>query len=182
MGVLAGRARTILLLAAMLLAHAPAAMSQRGGEEYALKAVFLYNFCRFIEWPDRAFASPDAPLVIGLIGEDPFGSLLEETVKGESVRGRRIRVERYRRVSEIGACHLLFVAGAEAARADETVAAVAGRSVLTVGETETFLEQGGMIALIADRSRVRLRVSPARLRAANLAASSKLLRVAEIRP
>ncbi len=150
-------------------------------QEYALKAVFLYNFCRFIDWPERAFASPDDPMVIGVVGDNPFGRLIEETVKGETLRGRRIRVEYYRRPADIGRCQVLFVTASEMNRADEIIAAVAGRSIATVGETEAFLDRGGMIALTAEQNRVRLRINPAGLRAENLVASSKLLRVAEIK-
>jgi hypothetical protein len=70
--------------------------------EYALKAVFLYNFCRFIDWPKSAFASPDEPIVIGIIGEDPFGSLLRAAVHGETSRGRTIQIEHYRKPDAIG--------------------------------------------------------------------------------
>ena len=150
-------------------------------QEYALKAVFLYNFCRFIDWPARAFGSPDDPMVIGVFGENPFGRMIENTVKGETLRGRRLRVEYYRRPSDLDRCHVLFVSASETNRADEIIAAVAGRSVVTVGETDSFLDRGGMIALTADQNRVRLRINPAALRAENLAASSKLLRVAEIK-
>lgn len=148
--------------------------------EYALKSVFLYNFCRFIEWPDAAFAGPNDPIVIGVLGEDPFGPLLEEAVQGESFRGRSIAIERYRNVREVGRCHLLFVAASETGRLNEILSTVAGRSIVTVGETEAFIERGGMIALAADRNRVRLLVNPDALRAARLGVSSKLLRVAEI--
>lgn len=165
----------------LLLPLRIACADPRAEQEYALKAVFLYNFCRFIDWPDRAFASPDEPMVIGVVGDNPFGRLIEETVKGETVRGRRIRVEYYRRAADIGRCHVLFVNASEMNRADEIIAAVAGRSVVTVGETDAFLDRGGMIALTAEQNRVRLRINPARLRAENLAASSKLLRVAEIK-
>ena len=84
-------------------------------------------------------------------------------------------------MSEIDRCHVLFVSASEMGWADEIIAAVAGRSVVTVGETDSFLDRGGMIALAAEQNRVRLRINPAGLRAENLAASSKLLRVAEIR-
>ena len=167
----------LLLLFPLRLACGDASADQ----EYALKAVFLYNFCRFIEWPERAFASADEPMVIGVVGDNPFGRLIEDTVKGETIRGRRIRVEYDRRPSEIGRYHVLFVSASEMNRADEIIAAVAGRSVVTVGETDGFLDRGGMIALTADQNRVRLRINPAALRAENLAASSKLLRVAEIK-
>ncbi len=182
MALLTRQARgAALLLAALLLLPSPGARSEEQiGNEYAIKAVFLYNFCRFIDWPERAFASADEPMIIGVIGEDPFGPKLEETVRGEAIRGRRIRVERYRRIGDIGHCHILFVCGSESGRVDDVLGAVAGKNVVTVGETENFLDRGGMIALMADRNRVRLRISPAKLRAASLTPSSKLLRVAEI--
>ena len=171
----------ILLFATALLLPLRPAVPQAGLQEYALKSVFLFNFCRFIEWPDSAFSSREEPIIIGVIGEDPFGPMLEETVRGEKLRGRSIRVEHYRRPSEIGRCHVLFVPGADVGRFDDVLRAVAGRSVVTVGETEAFLDRGGMIALTADRNRVRLSINPARLRSENLVASSKLLQIAEIR-
>lgn len=149
--------------------------------EYALKSVFLYNFCRFMEWPNTAFSSPDEPLIIGVLGEDPFGSFLKEAVEGETYHGRPIRIEHYRAAGEIKRCHLLFITRSEAGRINEILAAVAGKSIVTVGESDTFLEKGGMIALTADRNRVRLRINPASLRAAHVDVSSKLLRVAEIK-
>ncbi|HEV3410561.1 MAG TPA: YfiR family protein [Chthoniobacterales bacterium] len=148
--------------------------------EYALKSVFLYNFCRFIDWPDAAFSSPNDPIVIGIFGEDPFGPLLDEAVQGEKFHGRSIRIEHYRNPRDAIRCHLLFISGSETPRVGEVLAAVAGRSIVTVGETESFLERGGMIALVADRNRIRLLVNPAPMRAAKLDVSSKLLRVAEI--
>lgn len=182
MAILGRKPGAALAIVAMLMLPLAGAIGQTNPrQEYALKSVFLYNFCRFIEWPERAFSSADEPMVIAVIGEDRFGPMLEETVRGEMVRGRKIRVERYRRVSEIGNCHILFITASETSRLDQILAAVSDRSVLTVGETDAVLERGGMIALVADQNRVRLLVNPARLRAANLVASSKLLRVAEIK-
>ena len=171
------RAAVALLLCA---AAACSALAAPAPNEYALKSVFLYNFCRFIDWPDAAFAGPNDPIVIGVLGDDPFGSLLDEAVQGESFRGRQIRIDHYRNVRDIGRCHLLFVAISETPRLNEILSAVAGRSIVTVGETEAFIERGGMIGLVADRNRVRLLVNPDTLRAARLDVSSKLLRVAEI--
>jgi YfiR/HmsC-like len=172
--------RTKLLLATLLIAASAASSFGAAPNEYSLKAVFLYNFCRFIEWPDSAFAGPNDPLVIGVFGDDPFGPLLDEAVAGETFRGRSIRIEHYRSLREIGRCQLLFVSASESGRVNEILSAVAGRSIVTVGESENFIEHGGMIALVADRNRVRLLINPEALRAARLDASSKLLRVAEI--
>ena len=149
--------------------------------EYGLKSVFLYQFCRFMEWPASAFASSNDPLIIGVYGTDPFGSLLNEAVQGETYHGRPIRIEYYRNPREIRRCHILFVSRSESDGLNEVLAAVAGKNVVTVGETDGFLDRGGMIALTADRNRVRLRVNTSSLRAANVDVSSKLLRVAEIK-
>jgi YfiR/HmsC-like len=146
--------------------------------EYGLKSVFLYQFCRFMEWPDSAFSSPNDPLIIGVIGEDPFGSLLKEAVEGETYHGRPIRIEHYHNPHEIKRCHLLFVSRSGVDEG-EILPVVAGKSIVTVGETVGFLEKGGMIALTAERNRVRVRVNTATLRTANVNVSSKLLRVAE---
>ncbi|MDP9253449.1 MAG: YfiR family protein [Verrucomicrobiota bacterium] len=172
-----------ILLAAILASGAAAEPPQsQPKSEYALKAVFLYNFCRFIEWPKSAFASPTEPITIAVIGEDPFGPLLEEAVQGETLRGRSIQIQRYRKPDSIKHCHLLFISRSEAGRIEAILAAVAGKSVVTVGETDAFLDRGGMIALMAERNRIRLHINPSLLRAANLDVSSKLLRVAEVKP
>ncbi len=172
--------RTRLAVVALLFWAAALPAVATPPNEYALKSVFLYNFCRFIDWPDSAFAGPGDPIVIGVLGDDPFGPLLAEAVHGESFRGRTIRIENYRHVREIGRVHLLFVAASETARLNEILSAVAGKSIVTVGENEGFIERGGMIALPADRNRVRLLINPDTMRAARLDVSSKLLRVAEI--
>ena len=177
---------TAIALATLITALFPqSAVAQPQSEpkgEYALKAVFLYNFCRFIDWPKSAFASPNEPIVIGVIGEDPFGSLLKEAVQGETSRGRAIQIEHYSKPDAIGHCHLLFVSHSEAGRTEKILSSVSGKSVVTVGETDAFLDRGGMIALTADKNRVRLHINPSLLRAASLDVSSKLLRVAEVKP
>jgi hypothetical protein len=174
--------RAKIIAAAALLLMAPLRLATASQSEYALKAVFVYNFCRFIDWPDSAFASPNEPLIIGIIGDDPFGSLLNEAVEGEKYHNRPIRIDHFRTPADVKRCHLLFVSHVGAGRLDPILAAVAGKSVLTVSETEDFLNRGGMITLTTEQNRVRLRINPAAIQAANLAVSSKLLRVAEIKP
>ena len=166
----------------MWLGLAPFQVAAPAQSEYALKSAFLYNFCRFIDWPDSAFASPNEPFIIGIAGDDPFGSLLNEAVKGKKYHNRPIRIDHFRAPGDIKRCHLLFVSHASAGRLDPILAAVAGKSVLTVSETEDFLNRGGMITLTAEQNRVRLRINTAALHSANLVVSSKLLRVAEIKP
>jgi hypothetical protein len=174
--------RAKIIAVAALLLMVPLQIAKASQSEYALKAVFVYNFCRFIDWPDSAFASPNEPLIIGIIGDDPFGSLLNEAVEGEKYHNRPIRIDHFRTPGDIKRCHLLFVSHVGAGRLDPILAAVAGKNVVTVSETEDFLNRGGMITLTTEQNRVRLRINPAALHAANLAVSSKLLRVAEITP
>ena len=149
--------------------------------EYALKSVFLYNFCHFIDWPQSAFSGPDDPLVIGVVGDDPFGNLLSEAVRGESYRTHPIKVEHYRSVKDIRKCHMLFIPRSENGHLEQILAAISVEGVLTVGETDDFIDRGGMITLPTDRNRVHLRMSQSALRAANLNVSSKLLRVADLK-
>jgi hypothetical protein len=148
--------------------------------EYQIKAVFLFNFARFVDWPAKAFPDADSPFVIGILGDDPFGSYLDETVRGEKVNGHPLTVQRYRRVGEIRACQVLFISRSEADRLEQILASLRGRSILTVGDTDDFAARGGMIRLATERNKVRMRINLDAVKAANLAISSKLLRVAEI--
>lgn len=174
---------TVLVLAPVLgFLITPLQASAPVQNEYALKSRFLYNFCRFIEWPDSAFVSPTEPFIIGIVGDDPFGSALNEAVRGKKYHNRPIWIDHFRAPAEIKRCHLLFVSRANAGRLDPILAAVAGKNVLTVSETEDFLTRGGMITLRAEQNRVRLRLGAAAIQSANLVVSSKLLRVAEVRP
>src|SRR5437868_6706934 len=97
--------------------------------EYQIKAVFLFNFAEFVTWPPEAFPDPQAPLVIGVLGEDPFCPLFEEVVRGERVNDRQLVVERYRRVEDIKVCHILFVSRSEADRLGEIMSRLKNRSV-----------------------------------------------------
>jgi hypothetical protein len=147
--------------------------------EYQVKAVFLFNLAQFVDWPAKAFPDPGAPLVIGVLGEDPFGSYLDETLRGETVHNRPLLLQRYRRVSEIRMCHVLFISRSETNRLDQIFAALRGRSILTVGDADEFITRGGMIRLVTEKNRIRMRINVNAVRAAGLTISSKLLRLAE---
>jgi hypothetical protein len=181
MEFLSAKRLTACVAALALIASSAGDAAHLEPSEYGLKSVFLYQFCRFMEWPDSAFSSPNDPLIIGVVGEDPFGPLLKEAVQGETYHGRPIRIEHYRSPRDIKRCHILFVSRDDTDQMSEITSMIAGKSVVTVGETDGFLDRGGMIALTADRNRVRLRVNASTLRAAKVDVSSKLLRVAEIK-
>lgn len=148
--------------------------------EYQLKAVFLFNFAQFVEWPPSAFPSPDAPLVIGVLGDDPFGQFLDQTVAGEKVDNRVLIVRRFRQVDEITNCHILFISRSELGRLSQILGQLNGRSILTVGDFETFARTGGMVRFVTESNRIRLRINLEAAEAANLKLSSKLLRPAVI--
>ena len=169
------------LVWALCLAHGGGVAAQSAPTpEYRLKAIFLFNFAQFVEWPASAFPEPDTPLVIGVLGDDPFGAYLDETVRGERVNDRPLTVRRYRRVEEIEACHILFISRPEQGHLDQILDSLKGRSILTVGDAEGFASRGGMIRFTTEQNRIRLRVNLDAARAANLTISSKLLRPAQI--
>jgi hypothetical protein len=144
--------------------------------EYEVKAVFLLNFTKFIEWPAAAFEAPDSPITICLLGEDPFGRTLDQVVNGEVVNGRKIGVQRIKRPPAAKSCQILFWGRSENAAA-RTLPAL-GPGVLTVGEGESFLHEGGMISFVIDNRRVRFDVNQTLAEKAGLKPSSKLLGVA----
>lgn len=148
--------------------------------EYQVKAVFLFNFAQFVEWPARAFAEPPDPLVIGILGDDPFGSYLDDLVHDEMIGRRPVTVRRYRRVEEIAACHILFISRSEATALEKILGGLKNRSVLTVGDAEDFSRHGGMVRFATENGKIRLRIDVEAAKAAELTISSKILRAATI--
>jgi hypothetical protein len=170
-----------LVLSAVLLSDGRAAPAETTPPpEYQLKAVFLFHFAQFVEWPPDAFPAAHTPLVIGVLGEDPFGAYLDETVRGETVNNRSLVVHRYRRVEEIETCHILFISRSEAGRLEEILTSLQGRNILTVGDMAGFARRGVMIRFVLTENKIRLRVNLAAAKDTNLVISSKLLRPAEI--
>ena len=164
----------LLLLASAAFA-APTPVS-----EYQLKAVFLFNFAQFVEWPAAALPHDSQPFVIGILGKDPFGSTLDDAVRAETVNQHPLAVEHYRSVAEIRNCQILFITASEVPHLDGILAALKDRSVLTVADALGPDQHGVMIELVRQDSRIRLRIDLQAAKAADLTISSKLLRPAEI--
>lgn len=169
----------ILMAIAALFAGAGNLRAQAPSKEYKLKAVFLFNFTQFIEWPAAAYTSPGAPFIIGIVGEDPFGNVIEDVVQNERVGSHPLIVQRYHDIKDMRTCHILFVNFKDPEKTRDAIAA-AGRNTLTVGEADGFVKMGGMIRLATDNNRIKLMVYPDAAKAAELQISSKLLRVSEI--
>ncbi len=169
----------------VLLALAMAAAERLGAQaipskEYQVKAVFLFNFAQFVTWPETNFASPAAPLVIGVLGEDPFGSFLEETVRGEKVNGHPLVVQRFHQWEDVKGCNILYVSRSEAGHLDQILAGCRDKSVLTVSDLENFAKRGGIIQFRTENAKIRLSINTAAAKTANLSISSKLLGLADL--
>jgi uncharacterized protein DUF4154 len=172
-----------LLLAALALAlpaGTRAAVSEPEAKEYQIKAVFLFNFAEFVEWPPEVFPDAQSPLIIGVLGEDPFGPYLDEAVRGERVNNRPMEIRRYSRIEDVTACHILYISQSESGRMDRILGSLKGRSILTVSDADDFSQLGGMIRFVVEKSKVRLKINLQAARQAHLTISSKLLRPAEI--
>lgn len=155
---------------------ASATVPPAASAEYQLKAVFLFNFAQFVEWPAQAFPAPDTPLVIGVLGDDPFGPYLDELVKGEKIGRHLLVVRRYHRVEELTGCHIVFICRSEARDIDRIVARLKGQSLLTVSDADAFTRQGGMVRFAMENGKIRLRINVEAARACALTISSKILR------
>jgi len=157
-----------------MLAQAPAF------DEYQLKAAFLFNFAKFVEWPPDTFNNPSEPIGICVIGQNPFGSRLEETVRGKIVANRTVVVLQNPDPQHLSKCRIVFVSGSEGKRSlilDE----LKTKKVLTISETDGVNWGGGVIGLSLKDGRVRIEIDPAAADRAGLRISSKLLRLAEIK-
>ncbi|WP_178377059.1 YfiR family protein [Chryseolinea serpens] len=169
-----------MLVAVLLSFGASAPRQDEITKEYQVKAVFLYNFTQFIEWPPDAFAQPDAPLVIGILGPDPFGKYLDETVQGEKIDGHPLVVQRFHTLAEIAHCQILFVNRDEKSEWKQIFDYAKAQHVLTVGDVTNFSKQGGMIRFFPEDNKIRIRINLTSVKNAELKVSSKLLRLAEI--
>ena len=164
-------------LSAVLLA-APAADGAAGSaSEYDVKAAFLYNFTKFVEWPSWAFHDDRSTVRLCVLGEDPFGGSLQEIAEGE-VAGRRVTVLRARSMGAPAGCQILFVSRSERARLPLILREVRDAPVLTVGDTRGFLEHGGIVNFVVEGSKVRFEISQEAAERAGIRISSRLLRLA----
>ena len=178
--------KIILLLSAMVGLAAGTVSAQKAPSEYEVKAAFLYNFIKFVEWPTNAFPAKDSPIVIGVLGSDPFldssssANYLEQAIAGKSIEERKVIVRHLERTANLKDCQLLFVSASEKSHLKEILDGLRGDPVLTVSETDNFCEQGGIINFIKQSGKVRFEINPGVAEQGQLKISSRLLNVAKI--
>jgi hypothetical protein len=146
--------------------------------EYQIKAAFVYNFAKFVKWPPQAFAGPDSPIVIGVLGENVFGDELERTVRNKTFNNRSFQLQEFHSVAEATHCQILFISTSEQERLPQILSALRGTSVLTVGEMDHFIDAGGMINFVIEENRVHFQISNEAAEKAGLTISPKLLSLA----
>lgn len=170
-------AALVLVLSAVPLV---APITGQSVDESQVKAAYLYNFTKFVEWPATAFAGPDDPFVICVVGDDHTGDVLERSLQQKRAYGRSLRVRRPHSPDEFKSCHILFVGFSERERTAKVLRALRGESVLSVGQSEEFLPLGGMINLARHDRTIELEINPEVPNAAGLKVSSRLLVVARV--
>ena len=148
--------------------------------EYEIKAAFLFHFAQFVEWPARAFKDANSPLTYCTFGADPFRGSLDESLRGKTIGERRIRVQHLKQAEGIQDCQVLFIGGAETKRAAAGILAnVKGSAILTVGESQDFAEDGGMIEFCLEGNKIRFNINLATVSEAKLKMSARLLTLAK---
>jgi hypothetical protein len=148
--------------------------------EYQLKAAFLFNFAKFVEWPQDAFQGEKAPITLCVFRHDPFGGALDEVIRGKAINNRDLLARRINELSELKTCQVVFVGDSAEKQLPEVLNSLKGASALLVGESEDFAERGGGIQFFLENNKLRFAINVDAIQRARLQASSKLLALARI--
>lgn len=148
--------------------------------ESQIKAGFLFNFTKFVEWPPEAFADPGVPIVLGIVGDSSVAELLIETAAGKIVNGRAVIVQRFKEGQDPRTCHILFVSSSQERHVPQILERVKGSPILTVSETSGFAQFGGMINFTVEGNKVRLEINLDATARARLKISAKVIAVARL--
>lgn len=177
------RWRIFCLLAATILLIQPrfSIAQEQQVPEYHLKAVFLYNLVNFVDWPAERHEQEQA-FEIAILGDDPFGSVLDQTVAGEQWHGKPIRLERYASIADLQdhRCDILFISSSAIGQWEELLKFIGNAPTLTVADSQNFIASGGMVNLMQEGNRIVLEINRKATSRAGLFVSSKLLRLARV--
>lgn len=171
-----------LVILCLLIHNHPFLQAQTPpSKEYQIKAAFLFNFTQFVDWPEASLPEDTTPIVIGILGKDPFGSYLEETVRNEKIKNHPLVVQRFQTVADITTCHILYITVKD--KKDDLrkiFNALQSKNILTVGDANNFARQGGMVRFYTEDNRIRIRINLNAVKDTELIISSKLLKLADI--
>ncbi len=175
---------TFLTFALLALSAGPAA-TQSGASadprlEYKVKAAYLYNFAKFVEWPAHAFKGPADPIVFAVLGKDPFGDVLESTFENKTIGGRPCTVKRFSTLEEVKDCHVLFLGSSLDKEIAKAIPFLKGKPTVTVGEAESFTSVGGMIRLFLKENKVHFEINIDSAKAEGIKVSSQLLKLGKV--
>jgi hypothetical protein len=152
--------------------------AQEAPKEYQVKAAYLFNFLKFVEWPDDPLVDTHGRWVIGIVGDNPFGNELTKIISGKTVQGHELQLRRFQPGEDLHASHVLFISASEKKNLPSVLATLNGSSVLTVADMDHFIESGGMIQFVIEDKRVRFAIDVGASSRARLKVSSKLLSLA----
>ncbi len=168
----------VMIATCVVVSGVPSAHAEPGPpREYLIKAAFLYNFAKFVEWPAEALPDIGISITFGIVGDNPFGGAFE-SMEGKTVKGRKVVIRQFKGVQDLKFVHILFVSSSEKKRLPKIMKTIKDWNVLTVGDTEGFTEVGGIINLIIVRNKVRFEINAVNAEQARLKISSKLLKLA----
>jgi YfiR/HmsC-like len=172
--------RVLWAVMALLVNTVLAPAQDSAPTEYQLKAAFLYNFAKFVDWPSNSFANDHSPFAICILGVDPFGSTIDDTLRGKTIGDHPVVVQRGKEPADVRHCHIIFISSSEKRRLPEILAALQGVNALIVGETERFADSGGTIQLMIEQNHVRFAINTDAAESSGLRISSKLLALAKV--
>jgi len=172
------RSRRLLLCLTFLLLTPSALQAQT--KEYQVKAAFLFNFAQFVAWPETSFTNAEEPFQIGVLGSNPFGKDLTETVRGEAIHGRPMVIQEARRAEGLANCQIIFICSWEAGHLDEILSKLGSKPVLTVSEIPGFAGRGGIVNFYREGSKVRFEINPDAAGKNSLKIGSELLTLGKI--
>lgn len=174
----AGIFKALIVLAAWALSPSWLGSAAPLPTEYQTKAMFLYNFAKFVEWPSQAFSNVSSPIIVAVVGNDALAEILDHALGGKLVQGRRLLVKRWTPRQGNLYCHILFISSSVRDRLPEIMQYVCF-GVLTVGETDYFVQRGGMINFILSEDRLQFEINQKTAESAGLKISAKLLSLAK---
>ena len=147
---------------------------------HQVQAAFLLNFAKFVTWPDEALERGGNSLIIGVLGEDPFGTVLDDTIRDKTIMGKKLAIKRFVRIQDAKNSHILFLSSSEESQLPQIMKALEQANVLTVSDMEQFAERGGMVAFTVEDQKVRFNVNAEAVERAGLKMGSQLLKLARI--